>query len=421
MVGYKGGLVVSECSYQVRSYKVKHNYDVKWFLESYRWMLQRAINETWKNTTWKEKVTKRRRLIPIIPKSSEFKRNLRNYLLGGWDFCAHYADSAIKQAYSILKSWRRNYLNGRRAKTKPVVKKKFVRVKETLYSYKNGRIEISIRPFEEHLVFDVSNAWFWSRAKGEMGELILNEKFLTITFRFKRRVEERGVIVWDCNERSIDGFNPEIGWIRVDLRKLFHIHRVYELKRQRLQSKASKKPSLRRVLEKYSNRERNRVRDFIHKITTMISKTFKDYVHGFEDLNKEKMLNKSRARNRNIAKSNWKTIISLMGYKSRVQLLSPYNSTKRCSRCGMVNAPKGALYKCKNCGLKIDRQLNACINLYLQVRVFPISEAIRWACGGWGGFTLTGGEADAGSNEPMRGFEACEPPRTKYGSTLTHT
>ncbi|MBS7288129.1 MAG: hypothetical protein KIH01_05155 [Candidatus Freyarchaeota archaeon] len=43
------------------------------------------------------------------------------------------------------------------------------------------------------------------------GELILNEKFLTITFRFKRVGEPKGVIAWNCNERSL-GFNPEIGW-----------------------------------------------------------------------------------------------------------------------------------------------------------------------------------------------------------------
>ncbi|MBS7287465.1 MAG: hypothetical protein KIH01_01615 [Candidatus Freyarchaeota archaeon] len=42
-------------------------------------------------------------MIPIIPKSSEFKRNLRDSLLRNWVFCAHYVDSAIKQAYSILK------------------------------------------------------------------------------------------------------------------------------------------------------------------------------------------------------------------------------------------------------------------------------------------------------------------------------
>ncbi|MBS7288408.1 MAG: transposase, partial [Candidatus Freyarchaeota archaeon] len=161
-------------------------------------------------------------------------------------------------------------MRGRGARAKPVVRKKFVKVKKTLYSYRDGKIKISVKPFKEHLIFDTSNAWFWSRAKGEMGELILNEKFLVITFRFKQRVDEpKGVIVWDCNERSLDGFSPEVGWVRVDLRKLFHIHRVYELKRQRLQSKASRKQSLRRVLEKYSNRERNRARDFIHKTTTV--------------------------------------------------------------------------------------------------------------------------------------------------------
>ncbi|MBS7287816.1 MAG: hypothetical protein KIH01_03480 [Candidatus Freyarchaeota archaeon] len=40
---------------------------------------------------------------------------------------------------------------------------------------------------------------------------------------------------------------------------------------------------------------------------------------------------------------------------------------------------------------------------------FSVSEALCWVCGGWGGFTLTGGEADAGSDELVRGFEACEP------------
>ncbi len=85
----------------------------------------------------------------------------------------------------------------------------------------------------------------------------------------------------------MDGFNSEIGWIRIDLAKIFHVHRVYELKRKRLQSKASKKPSLRKILEKYSRRERNRAKDFLHKLTTFSAKTFKGYIHGFEDLDKK--------------------------------------------------------------------------------------------------------------------------------------
>jgi transposase len=62
------------------------------------------------------------------------------------------------------------------------------------------------------------------------------------------------------------------------------------------------------------------------------------------------MLNCSKEHNRNVSKSDWKTIITFMEYKSKVVLLSPKNSTRRCSRCGMVNAPKGAIYECEKCG-----------------------------------------------------------------------
>ena len=66
----------------------------------------------------------------------------------------------------------------------------------------------------------------------------------------------------------------------------------------------------------------------------------------------------------------------------------------------MVNAPKGASYKCKKCGLRIDRQLNAAVNLYLQMEGLPHDP--EWFDKVVGGFTLTGEEADEGSNEPWR-------------------
>jgi putative transposase len=76
--------------------------------------------------------------------------------------------------------------------------------------------------------------------------------------------------------------------------KLFHIHRVYEVKRAGLQQRASKKPSLRRVLAKYSRRERNRSRDFIHKQTTFIAREFDGFVLGSMGLRRERMFNGSK-------------------------------------------------------------------------------------------------------------------------------
>jgi putative transposase len=316
----------------------------------------------------------------------------------------------MKQAYSIIKSWRRSYIKGERRRLEPIVRKRFVRIKETLYSFKDGKIKVSIKPYEEYLEFDVSKAWFLGRAEGEMGELILNEKYLTITFRFKGRKDETaGRIAWDCNEKSLDGFSPGTGWTRIDLTRLFHIHRVYEIKRRRLQQEASKKSSFRRVLAKYSKREKDRTEDFIHKLTTSIAGRFKGYIHGFEGLRKNRMLNGLRRHNRNISKSDWRTIIALMDYKAKTVILNPKNSTKRCSKCGMVNAPKGALYICR-CGLRIDRQLNAAVNLYLQMEGLPPSpKFFEGLMKTWSGFTQTGEEADEGFDELVRGPRLMNP------------
>jgi len=69
----------------------------------------------------------------------------------------------------------------------------------------------------------------------------------------------------------------------------------------------------------------------------------------------------------------------------------------------MINAPKGASYECRKCGLRMDRQLNAAINLYLQMEgLSPSQRLFEELMRGWSGFTLTGEEADEGSNELKR-------------------
>ncbi|MEM0275135.1 MAG: transposase [Nitrososphaerota archaeon] len=350
----------------VRSYKLRHNYDVREFLEKYRGILQRAIDEIWMRIEWEENV---KRILPRLPDYSKLS-SLRNILLMDWPYARMYIDSAIRQAYRILKSWRERYIKGDAGRERPRVRRRFARIRKDLYVFREGKIHICIVPDKEYLEFDISNAWFLSRIPidAEMGELLLNEEYLVIPFRYKEERDVKDIIAWDLNIGTLDGFNPELGWIRYDLRKLYHIHRVYELKRNRLQSLASKKPSIKKILKKYSMRERNRAKDFLHKLTTEISKRYADYIHVFEDLEKEAMLNDSREHNRIIKKSNWKMMTALMSYKSSIMLIDPKNTTKQCSRCGTINKVNGEVYECKRCGLKINRHLNSTINIYMKSR-----------------------------------------------------
>jgi putative transposase len=152
-----------------------------------------------------------RRLVPVLPKEGSFKHHeLREKLKGGWPHAVHYVDSAIKQAYSILRSWRRNYLRGERTRGKPRVRRRFVRIKETLYVLRNGRLRITLDARERYVEFDLRNAWFWKRAKGEPGEIILKDDSLILTFRetcVQKEPAKR--LAWDSNETSLDAFDPE--------------------------------------------------------------------------------------------------------------------------------------------------------------------------------------------------------------------
>ncbi|MEM2604843.1 MAG: transposase, partial [Candidatus Korarchaeum sp.] len=97
-----------------RAYNIKHKYNVSKFLEDYRLLLQRALDEIWDAIVWKHNKRNPAVLNPIIPKSNEFKKQLRDELMKNWGYSKHYVDSAIREAYSLLKSWRRNYSKGRR-------------------------------------------------------------------------------------------------------------------------------------------------------------------------------------------------------------------------------------------------------------------------------------------------------------------
>ena len=137
------GLSVERMETRVRAYAIRHLQDVKDFLTDYQRLLQLAIDEIWARIQWVEKLAepKRRvpgvrctakRLIPILPKDGSFKHHeLRGKLKENWPHAVHYVDSAIKQAYSILR--RRNYMRGDRGGEKPRVRKRFLRIKETLH------------------------------------------------------------------------------------------------------------------------------------------------------------------------------------------------------------------------------------------------------------------------------------------------
>ncbi|MGC9076801.1 MAG: hypothetical protein ACP5HT_06165 [Conexivisphaera sp.] len=295
------------------------------------------LADIWSAIEWRTRPVKGKRQvrrIPYLRKDREFRRELRNKYLEGWEYSAHWVDSALKVAFSIMESWRKNYLKGRRKAICPQATRLFARVKKTLFKLENDELRISVRP-NEFVYIDLSRRYF---RLGAIGEPIITLGRIYLPMYVEDSVGDRPIaraIGWDFNMGSLDGFSPETGWIRIDTTALAKVHERMKGKRGRVQSKVKGERTKRRLLEKYRGRERNRARN--HQIK--IAKTIRELgeVNGFEGLDKRGMLTRSRPWNRRIADTDWRGIAARVSMGGGAVEVDPYLTSRTCSRCGWVN------------------------------------------------------------------------------------
>lgn len=110
-------------------------------------------------------------------------------------------------------------------------------------------------------------------------------------------------------------------------------------------------------------------KDFLHKTSTDLVKSYA--LIGVEDLNIKGMV-KNRHLSRSISDAGWGEFKRQLTYKSerydsQVILMGKfYPSSKTCSECGTVKTTlplAQRVFGCENCGLCLDRDLNAALNI----------------------------------------------------------
>jgi len=207
---------------------------------------------------------------------------------------------------------------------------------------------------------------------------------------------------WDSNMHSLDGFSPRWGWIKVDLKPLHTLHTTYRQKLSKINKLYSRNRARgRKLYKKYAGRWRNRVKNYLCRLAKHLATIFPAQ-HGFEKLEKQKMQKKRGRRwNRRLGEADWRFLVSLMrGWAPVVEVFPGYTS-KTCSRCGEVNKALRSqrVLRCPHCGLEMDRQLNACINIYHRMRGVSPQKEFKSSVGG---LPLMGAE-QKDPYEPVRG------------------
>ncbi|MBI4210097.1 MAG: IS200/IS605 family element transposase accessory protein TnpB, partial [Candidatus Diapherotrites archaeon] len=107
--------------------------------------------------------------------------------------------------------------------------------------------------------------------------------------------------------------------------------------------------------------------DFLHKLSAKYVKGCRTIV--VEDLNIVGMARSARNA-RNIMDSSWARFLQMLAYKAgsagcELAKVNPRNTTKACSKCGNIQEMPlwQRTYSCGNCGIELDRDYNAAINI----------------------------------------------------------
>jgi len=332
------------------------------------------------------------RIIPQLPRKQNALKTIRSKFIESWTYSKHFVDGALKDAWSILTSWRSNYISGVRKRRKPLVRRRFARFKTTMLSWKDEVLKLSVRP-RHFIQFDMRGSWWLPRAKeflghsvtnkNDFGEVLVTEDRLIVTVRKRRQQCHAGRPVdgWDNNLLSVDGFSPSSGFDKASLKKVYTLHVTYGNKRRRVQQKLSKKKRVySRLVEKYEGREQNRVAGELHRIANDVLRRYEGYGHVFEDTGKRGMFSRSRTRNRDISAADWKRLSSIVGYKANASTVSAWGTTTTCPRCGGKNIVPhiaDAEISCR-CGLVRNRQRGAAFNIWLKASgLFPRGKRVR--------------------------------------------
>jgi len=304
-----------------------------------------------------------------------------------WNYSTHFCHSACKIASSMLKSWRKKVRKGEtKSDRPPKAKKLFIRFDPQLVKFEGDRLRISIKPRQfvyVHLKYGEYQRKFieeWRKGKLKVGEITMNGEKVIIPFR--KEVDLTNPKDWiaiDVNESNVTAVssNPHVLRIEHGLRT---IHTTYFEMRRRIQKLSKYKPiTSKRLMEKYSGREKKITHDLCHKIARIIVDFAKE--HGFgiimEDLNGiRNKIRYNKNLNRRLHSWNFRKLQFFIEYKAKlngipVVYVKPHKTSSLCPICGGKLAPNGQrLLKCK-CGYENDRDVIACLNM-LRMRGVPV-------------------------------------------------
>jgi len=357
----------------VKTVQFQHSYPINNLLETFR----RMVNEATR-IALERGITSRFRLIKAV--YGGFKK---------YQLHTHYTLSACEVACGLVR-------NRRKRKT-PYIRRAFLKLDNQTFRIEDEELRIPVEPRQFTYIplrMGKYQKSFLSNPTLKLGSVTVTASTIAVAFsKTAEAIEPKGYVGIDTNERTLDCAKSDGGLEKYDLGELPRIHHTYFEKRRAIQRRFWGDRRKSQMLQtKYREREKHRTEQLMHLVSKDIIKKAKERGFGIileqikhirRSVNRKVIgVNKFNGKVQRISKhskrlkrrlNSWsfRKLQSFIEYKARwermpVIYVNPRGTSQTCPKCGWLRKakePNGQLFECPECEWKMDRHLNAAINI----------------------------------------------------------
>ncbi len=330
-----------------------------------------------------------------IPSPIALRREVRDWFYFRYDYARHHVNPVCRTAIAMLRSYQKNHHGELRM---PEVKRLAMRIDGELFRLVDGKVRLTIQPNRYVWIpLNTSNKRYSEYSKGRPSELLITDSKACLTFVVGTNERPLGsrFVASDLNFGTIDSTDASLGSApRLEAVKTKSIQRIAQVqndfsRRRRAIQVHVKNPKKRtEKLRETRGRQRNRIRDALHKLSTELVRENPNASFVFENLKGIRNTARPRSKRFRTYLNRWpfQMYQSMVDYKSKHQTLyvSPRGTSSECPVCGgKLEHPTWAVSKCATCGVDYDRNRLAslailCRGLRLCGQPFAVSADASW-------------------------------------------
>jgi putative transposase len=331
------------------------------------------------------------------------RKTVRPWFVSSMPYARHHINPVCSKAVALLRACRKKH----KKLALPSLEKLSMRIDRELFKMTKGddgqvTIRLTIRPHEyEYVRFRPSHKKWTTYSQGRLGELTLKEDRLLLTFVGGLSTKPLGdpLVGVDLNFATIDctPIDRRGSWrpITISTACIEHIQDSFSRRRRRLQLHVTNPQKRAEKLEETRGRQKLRIKDSLHKLTTDLVRRYPNATFVFEDLTRirDKPTDGRRFRKR-LNRWPYRMAQTMVDYKSPRATLypTPRGTSSRCPVCGgriehPTRIPSDIRWRvsvCPTCGADYDRNrlaslAIACRGSRLCGRPFSVSEDASWS------------------------------------------